>query len=82
MPIATLTFDLSDPDEAEEHLLAVKGRDSRFCLQELDENLRGALKYHPEGRDDLGTFPLDERTVSWVRKCLGEIVQDANLPEV
>jgi hypothetical protein len=45
MPIATLTFDLSDPDEQQEHLYALKGRESRLCISELDEKLRRILKY-------------------------------------
>ena len=82
MPIATLTFDLSDPDEQQEHLFALKGQDSRLCISELDEKLRRILKYEVEGEDDLGSFQLDERTIRWVRQCLYQIVEDRNLPEV
>ncbi len=82
MPIATLTFDLSDPDEQQEHLYALKGEESRLCISELDEKLRRILKYPIEGQDDLGTFQLDERTIRWVRQCLYQIVEDGNLPDV
>jgi hypothetical protein len=82
MPIATLTFDLSDPDEQQEHLFALKGKDSRLSISELDEKLRRILKYPVEGQDDVGSFQLDERTILWVRRCLYEIVEDRNLPEV
>ena len=82
MPIATLTFDLSDPDEQQEHLFALKGKDSRLSISELDEKLRRILKYPVEGQDDVGSFQLDERTILWVRRCLYEIVEDRNVPEV
>jgi hypothetical protein len=82
MPIATLTFDLSDPDEQQEHLFALKGKDSRLSISELDEKLRRILKYPVEGQDDVGSIQLDERTILWVRRCLYEIVEDRNLPEV
>ena len=82
MPVATLTYDLSDLDERQEHLFAIKGKDSRFCINELDEILRQILKYQVAGQDSLGTFQLDERTISWVRKRLNEIVEDSNLPEI
>lgn len=76
MPIATLTCDFSDPDEQQEHLFALKGKDSRLCISELDEKLRRILKYPMEGQDDVGSFQLDERTIRWVRRCLYEIVED------
>jgi len=82
MPIATLTFDLSDPDEEQEHFFALKGKDSRLCISELDEKLRQVLKHQVEGQDDLGRFQLDERTILWVRRCLYEIVEDRNLPDI
>ena len=50
MPIATLTFDLSDPDEQQEHLFALKGKDSRLSISELDEKLRRILKYPVEAK--------------------------------
>jgi len=81
MPVATLTYDLSDPDEIQEHLFAIKGKDSRLCINELDETLRQVLKYQVACQDSLGTFQLDERTISWVRQRLNEIVEEANLPE-
>ena len=82
MPTATLTFDLSDPDEQQEHLFALKGKDSRLCISAFDEKLRCILKYPLEGRDDLGSFQLDDRTIRWVRQCLFEFVEDRNLPEI
>ena len=78
--LGTDTF--ADPDERQEQLFAIKGKDSRFCINELDQILRQVLKYQVAGQDSLGTFQLDERTVSWVRQRLNEIVEDANLPEI
>ena len=49
MPVATLTYDLSDPDERQEQLFAIKGKDSRFCINELDQILRQVLKYQVAG---------------------------------
>jgi|GEM_PF-3357895 hypothetical protein len=82
MPIATLTYDLSDPDEQQEHLFALRGKDSRLCISELDEKLRRILKYPVKGQDDVGSFDLDERTIHWVRQCLYKTVEERNLPEV
>ena len=39
----TMTFDL--PDEAEEHRMALNGSKYLYALQEVDQKLRGILKY-------------------------------------
>jgi len=50
MAKAVLEFDLSDPDDAQEHGYAIHGRDAFLVLWGLDEELRKIIKYgeHPE----------------------------------
>ena len=43
--IATLRFNLSDPDDACEHRYALAGRDALLALAEIDEHCRGRLKH-------------------------------------
>jgi len=43
--IATLRFDLSDPDDACEHRYALAGRDALIALEQIDEHCRGRLKH-------------------------------------
>jgi hypothetical protein len=43
--IATLRFDLSDPDDAREHRYALAGRDALIDLERIDQHCRGRIKY-------------------------------------
>jgi hypothetical protein len=43
--IATLRFDLSEPDDEREHRYALAGRDALLALAEIDEHCRGRLKH-------------------------------------
>lgn len=43
--IATLRFDLSDPDDEREHRYALAGRDALLALEAIDEHCRSRLKY-------------------------------------
>jgi hypothetical protein len=43
--IATLRFDLSDPDDARAHRYALAGLDALLALVEIDEHCRGRLKH-------------------------------------
>ena len=43
--IATLRFDLSDPDDACEHRYALAGRDALIALEQIDQWARGRLKH-------------------------------------
>jgi hypothetical protein len=43
--IATLRFDLSDPDDACEHRYALAGRDALIALESIQQAIRGRLKY-------------------------------------
>ena len=56
MPKATLAFNLSDPDDAQEHRYALAGKDALIALERLCEQIRSALKYgspSPETRKAL-----------------------------
>jgi len=75
MPKATLEFNL--PEEASEHLLAIHGTEWALVAWDMDQHLRGRLKYQDlteevydalqATRDELGEF-IDNRNLS-----LGEI---------
>jgi hypothetical protein len=43
--IATLRFNLSDPDDAREHRYALAGRDALVALEQIDQWARGRLKH-------------------------------------
>jgi hypothetical protein len=43
--IATLRFDLSDPDDAREHRYALAGREALIALEAIDQHIRGRLKH-------------------------------------
>jgi hypothetical protein len=43
--IATLRFNLSDPDDACEHRYALAGRDALIALEQIDQWARGRLKH-------------------------------------
>jgi hypothetical protein len=45
MPIATLRFDLSDPDDERAHRYALAGRDALIALEQIDQHCRGRLKH-------------------------------------
>jgi hypothetical protein len=45
MAIATLKFDLNDPDDEHQHRYALAGRDALIALERLDQELRSRLKY-------------------------------------
>jgi hypothetical protein len=43
--IATLRFDLSEPDDEREHRYALAGRDALLALEQIDQWARGRLKH-------------------------------------
>ena len=43
--IATLRFDLSDPDDEREHRYALAGRDALIALEQIDQHCRARLKH-------------------------------------
>ena len=67
---ATLTFSL--PDEQIEHYNAINGGGFRYCLQELDGELRNRLKHGHVFED-----PTDALLA--IRKHLHDLIQDNDL---
>jgi len=53
MPTATLTYDLADPDDAEQHRLAVSAIHLSAALHSIDEYCRNQVKHceHDERAD-------------------------------
>lgn len=45
MPTATLTYDLADPDDAEQHKLAISAIHLSSALHRIDEFCRSTIKY-------------------------------------
>ena len=43
--IATLRFDLADPDDALEHRYALAGREALLALEAIEQHIRGRLKH-------------------------------------
>jgi hypothetical protein len=48
MATATLTFDLSDPDDERAHRYALAGRDALIALERMREHIRSKIKYGDE----------------------------------
>ena len=67
---ATLEFTL--PDEQDEHYNAINGGTFRYCLQELDGELRNWLKHGH-------TFEDAHNALVAVRKHLNDLIQDNDL---
>lgn len=69
---ATLTFDLSDPDDRDAHAVALAGSKYRAVVVELDEHLRSRIKYQED--------PVDVRAAIFhVRETLREFCQERGL---
>ena len=49
MTIATLKYDLSDPDDNEVFMLAVHSRAMADCLWDIQQMIRKVVKYESEG---------------------------------
>lgn len=45
MPTASLTYDLSDPDDERAHRYALAGLDALIALEQIDQWARGRVKY-------------------------------------
>jgi hypothetical protein len=67
---AILEFTL--PDEQTEHYNAINGSTFKYCLQELDGELRNWLKYGH-------TFEDADDALGAVRKHLNNLIQDNDL---
>jgi len=71
MPIATLTYDLSDPDDAQAHKVALGGQQMGLDLWELTQHLQRLEK---NGNDDESWTAEAMRTL--VLEYLSEGTQD------
>lgn len=67
---ATLEFNL--PEEQERHYDAINGSQFKYCLQELEEQLRVWIKYGH-------TFENVEDALAGARKHLHDLIYDNNL---
>jgi len=72
MAKAILEFNL--PDDGEQFMLAVKGRDMILVLYELDQHLRSETKYAP---DTMSQEVYD--ALVQVRKTLNELMANNNV---
>ena len=45
MPTATISYDLSDPDDEREHRYALAGKDALIALEEIANEIRSRLKH-------------------------------------
>lgn len=43
--IATLEFDLADPDDEREHRYALAGREALIALEAIEQHIRGRIKH-------------------------------------
>ena len=67
MPKAILQFDL--PEEQAEFQIAMEGNATRTVLWELDNMLRGMVKYEDK----------DTVNIVWLRETLGQLMQERGI---
>lgn len=70
---AIIEFNL--PEEELQHLTALKGQDSILVLREIDEWLRGKIKYGHE-------FKSADEALAETRKVLWEFINEYNINEL
>ena len=70
---ATLTFDLTDPDDRMEHLAAVKSRDMAIVLWDINYNLKKECHLKAEGsKKKLSNYEVIEMVFEKIRDLLDE----------
>lgn len=69
---ATLEYSL--PEEAEEHRMAVAGADAHYLINELDQDMRGALKYGYENK-----FKTVEEALEYYRDLIRTLASDSHV---
>lgn len=52
MATATLTYDLSDPEDERAHRYALAGRDALIALEQIEQHIRARLKYGDPGSEE------------------------------
>jgi hypothetical protein len=74
MPKATLTYNLDEPEDLEEFELANNAKKYHTILWELDQYLRGKVKYPAENAHNEYTDAMDQ-----VRDELWKLLNEHNL---
>jgi hypothetical protein len=74
MAKATLTFDLTDPDDVMEHKRAVKSLDMAMALWDIVHNTKKGLEWSMEGKE------MDKYdTLEMVYEKINEILDNHNI---
>lgn len=58
MPQATLTFDLTDSDDALSHLRAVKSLDLALAIWDIVHNTKKSLEWSLESKEDISRYDV------------------------
>lgn len=58
MPQATLTFDLTDSDDALSHLRAIKSLDLALAIWDIVHNTKKSLEWSLESREDISRYDV------------------------
>ena len=75
MAKAILEFDLNEPDDIEAHKRAVKSLDLVLALWDMDQYLRGLIKYG----DDIELTDEQYKTLEETRTKLRQILSEYNI---
>ena len=75
MAKAILEFDLNEPDDREAHKRAVKSLDLVLALWDMDQYLRGLIKYG----DDIELTDEQYKTLEETRTKLHQILSEYNI---
>lgn len=79
MTKATLTFDLSDPDDRLEHIRAVNADNLAFALWEIVFNLKKTMERELEAAQELSDYDILDKTFEHIHVILddhGIIIDD------
>lgn len=58
MPQATLTFDLTDSDDALSHLRAIKSLDLALAIWDIVHNTKKSLEWSLESKEDISRYDV------------------------
>jgi hypothetical protein len=72
MPQATLTFDLTDSDDAMAHLRAIKSLDLALAIWDIVHNTKKSLEWSLESKEDISRYDVVDLVYDKIYAILDE----------
>ena len=79
MPKATLTYDLSSPEDSYSYKLATKASDLKSCIHDIHSMIRSMDKYGHLLTEELRNSKEAREVVSLIREKINEILTEHNI---